>query len=282
MSRKFTKTCVSAFLTALSQTGNQTLAAERARVSRSWVTLQRSADPAFDAAVRAAIDAARVALRAQVEAGAEAGSGAGADARVEAQRGGTCKPARGLAYLDGVELVVRGTGGSVLGPTPRGGKRVQVARARAGQWSPRTEERFLAALTASCNVKAACAEVGLTPASAYNHRQRWPRFAERWAAAVEVGYTQLEFALIEAGCNPLSGAGLSGVAPLTGMTFAQALHLLHMHKHAARGLGKRPGLPPRADDIEAVRAELIRRVAIHERKAALDAAWPGSGGYCAL
>ena len=247
-----------AFLTALSQTGNQTLAAERARVSRSWVTLQRSADPAFDAAVRAAIDAARVALRAQAGAGAEA------------QRGGTCKPARGLAYLDGVELVVRGTGGSVLGPTQRGGKRVQVARARAGQWSPRTEERFLAALTASCNVKAACAEVGLTPASAYNHRQRWPRFAERWATAVEVGYTQLEFALIEAGCNPLSGAGLSGVAPLTGMTFAQALHLLHMHKHAARGLGKRPGLPPRADDIEAVRAELIRRLAIHERKAALD------------
>ena len=145
-----------------------------------------------------------------------------------------------------------------------------MARARAGQWSPRTEERFLAALTASCNVKAACAEVGLTPASAYNHRQRWPRFAERWATAVEVGYTQLEFALIEAGCNPLSGAGLSGVAPLTGMTFAQALHLLHMHKHAARGLGKRPGLPPRADDIKAVRAELIRRLAIHERKAALD------------
>ena len=99
---------------------------------------------------------------------------------------------------------------------------------------------------------------------------------------MEVGYTQLEFALIEAGCNPLSGAGLSQVAPLTGMTFAQALQLLHMHKHAARGLGKRPGLPPRADDIEAVRAELIRRLAIHERKAALDAARPGSGGYCAL
>ena len=267
MSAKFGASRRRAFLTALSQTGNQTLAAERARVSRSWVTLQRSADPAFDAAVRAAIDAARVALRAQVEAGAGAGSGAGA----EAQRGGTCKPARGLAYLDGVELVVRGTGGSVLGPTSGGGKRVQVARARAGQWSPRTEERFLAALTASCNVKAACAEVGLTPASAYNHRQRWPRFAERWAAAVEVGYTQLEFALIEAGCNPLSGAGLSAVAPLTGMTFAQALHLLHMHKHAARGLGKRPGLPPRADDIEAVRADLIRRLAIHERKAAFDA-----------
>ena len=160
---------------------------------------------------------------------------------------------------------MRGTGGSAFGPTPRGGKRVQIARARVGQWSPRAEERFLAALTASCNVKAACAAVGLSPASAYNHRLRWPGFARRWDAAIEVGYSQLELALIEAGCNLFSGAGLAEVAPLAGMTVAQAIHLLHMHKHAARGLGKRPGLPPREPDIEEIRAEVLRRIAVMER-----------------
>ena len=35
------------------------------------------------------------------------------------------------------QLVVRGTGGT------GGGKRVQIARARLKQWSPRVEERFL-------------------------------------------------------------------------------------------------------------------------------------------
>ena len=39
--------CVNAFFATLAATGNQTLAAERAKVSRSWVTLHRSADPAF-------------------------------------------------------------------------------------------------------------------------------------------------------------------------------------------------------------------------------------------
>jgi hypothetical protein len=255
-----------AFLTALAQTGNQTLSAERAKVSRSWVTFHRSTEPGFDAACRAAIDAARDALRAA--AGDDPSTGAG-----RAVSG--CKPATGLTYLDGIELVVRGTGGAALGPRPGGGLRVQVARARTRQWSPRAEERFLTALTATCNVKAACAEVGLSPASAYNHRLRWPRFAERWKAAVEIGYCQLEFALIEAGCNLLSGEGVPEVAPLTGMTFSQAIHLLQMHKHAVRQLGRRPGQPQRPEDIEVVRAEVIRRLAIYQRQAALDAACQG-------
>lgn len=248
MSRKFTQARVNAFLSALAQTGNQTLAAEQARVSRSWVQLHRSTDPAFDAAVRAAVAEARVALR-----------------QAHGAQGEGCRPGAGQRYLDGVELVVRGTGGSARGPVPGGGKRVQVARARVRQWSPRAEERFLAALTASCNVKAACAEVGLTPASAYNHRLRWPGFARRWDAALEVGYCQLECALIEAGCNLFSGEGLGAVLPVRATTFDQALQLLHMQKHAVKGLGKRPGLPPREPDIEEVRAEILRRIAVMER-----------------
>ena len=36
-----------AFMAAVAATGNRTLAAERARVSPSWVTLHRATDPAF-------------------------------------------------------------------------------------------------------------------------------------------------------------------------------------------------------------------------------------------
>lgn len=67
------------------------------------------------------------------------------------------------------------------------------------------EKRFLETLSATCNVKAACAEVGLTPASAYAHKKRWQGFADRWKQALEDGYTQLEAGLVFAAGNFLSG-----------------------------------------------------------------------------
>jgi hypothetical protein len=170
--------------------------------------------------------------------------------------------------LVGGELVVKGTGGSGAHRQAQGERktrRVQIARARLRQWTPRVEERFLAALAATCNVKASCAEVGLTAASAYNHRRRWPAFARRWDEAIEIGYAQLEMGLIEAAGNFLSGKEPARVGPLRGMTVGHAIHLLHMHKHQVHGLGKRPGLRAREPDIEVVRAEILRKVAAMER-----------------
>ena len=275
MTKKFSQARRDAFLAALAATGNQTLAAERAKVSRSWVTASRARDAGFDAAVRGAVEEAAVDLR-------STSSRDDASAAPQGSRASAMKPPSGWGHLDGAELVVRGTGGSVLGPTPGGGRRVQIARARVRQWSPRAEERFLAALSATCNVKAACAEVGLTAASAYNHRHRWPAFARRWDAAVELGYVTLECALISAACNLFSGEGLAdgagegGAAPpeVTGITADHALRLLHMHKHAVRGLGKRPGLHAREPDIEDVRAEVLRRLEAMDRHAALAGEGP--------
>ena len=256
MTTKFGASRRRAFLTALAQTGNQALSCEKAKVSRSWVTLHRSTEPEFDAACRDAIAEARRSFD-----------------RLRTSGEGVRRPEGKWAYLAGEELVVRSTGGAPAA-TPelaRGRGRPQIARARLHGWSPRVEERFLGALTAMCNVKAACAEVGLTPASAYGHRLRWPAFARAWDAAVTLGYDRIECALIEAGCDLFSPEQPDDLPPIRGMTFDHAIHLLHMHKHAARGLGKRPGLPPREVDIEELRAELIRRLAIYQRKAALGA-----------
>lgn len=237
MTRKFSQARKDAFLAAVRETGNQTIGAERAKVSRSWVQLHRTEDLAFRKAVDEAVAQAKAALR-----------------QARDEHGNGTKPPTGWGFLDGAELVVRGTGGA------GGGKRVQIARARVRQWSPRVEERFLAALGSTCNVKAACAEVGLTPASAYNHRRRWPAFARRWDAAVEQGYTQIEMGLIECAGSFLSGEELPDAAPISGMTVTHALHLLHMHKHAVHRIGKRPGLRASLPDIEEVRAQIVRRV----------------------
>ena len=154
MSAKTSAARRAAFFEALRATGNQTLAAERAKVSRSWVQLQRSSGPAFKDAVRAAVAEARASLSQRSATSAEHGAQSGR------------QPPSGWGHLDGEELVVKGTGGSSLGSAQGGpgGRRVQIARARLRQWTPRIEARFLTALMATCNVKAACIEVGMSAA----------------------------------------------------------------------------------------------------------------------
>jgi len=165
MSHKTSPARRAAFFAALRETGNQTIAAERAKVSRAWVQLHRSTDPAFKADVAAAVAASFDKLRT---------SGEG-------------KPPSGWGTLDGVELVVRGTNG----------RRVQIARARLHQWTPRVEDRFLQVVAATCNVRAACAAVGMSVESAYKHRGRWQAFARRWDEAIVTGYQRLDGALLE-------------------------------------------------------------------------------------
>jgi hypothetical protein len=257
MTRKFDAAREQAFLAALRASGNQTLAAERAKVSRAWVQRRRAMDPAFRLAVAQAVDAARTALRAARD-----------------ERGGN-----GAGYAAGAELVVRGTGGSG-GGSGDGARRVQIARARVRQWSPRVEERFLAALAATCNVKAACAEVGLSAASAYNHRNRWPAFARRWAEAVKLGHALLELALIEAAGNLFSGTApvvpsrVGPVGLVREITADQAIHLLHMHKNEVHGLGKPPGRARRRPDPDAMRASILRKIEAIERAEEVKRAVP--------
>lgn len=245
MATKFCEARRKAFLAALRETGNKTLAAERARVSRSWIIWLQSEDAAFGRAVKEAVAEARERL-------------CGSSDRARGARGVNATP-RGWGFLDGAELVVRGTGGS------GGGKRVQIARARLSDWSPRVENRFLATLASTCNVQAACTEVGLSKTSAYARRRRWPAFARRWDAAIEEGYLRLEMGLIEAAGNFLSGEHSPDAVPLTGMTVDQAIHLLHLHKRTVHGIGKPPSLPARWPDIEDIRAEILRKVEVIER-----------------
>ena len=231
MTAKFGAARRRAFLVALAATGNRTLAAERAKVSRSWVQLHHSTDPAFRRAIEDAV----------------------AEARARLGPYPARKPPTGWGYLDGEEMVVKGTGGS------GGGKRVQIARSRLKQWSPRVEKRFLTALSATCNVKAACAEVGLTPASAYAHKKRWQGFADRWKQALEDGYAQLEAGLVFAAGNFLSGE--AEVGPIRDVTMEHALEIWTARERQRKAQGARrwpAHLRPREPDMEEIRAHFAR------------------------
>lgn len=249
MTAKFGAARRRAFLAALGATGNQTLAAERAKVSLTWTREQRKRDPAFAQAWEAALDQAAVAL-------------SGHDAR---------RPPSGWGFLDGAELVVRGTAGSDLAQASGGreGKRIQIARAQVRQWSPRVETRFLKALAATCNVKASCAEIGMTPGSAYRHRKRWPAFARRWDATLDAGFVHIEMGLIDAAGVFLAGEHEIGdPGAMTGMTVAYAMELLEMRQRAAKAKAtnrRKRFWWVREPDIEEVRAEIMRKVEAIER-----------------
>jgi hypothetical protein len=270
------------FLNYLSQSGNVTLSAERAKVSRSWVCKQRANDAGFDAACDAAIVEADLRLQsstgsacAQDERDGEgqAGPGSGPGRRegeslswAPDQVRGTRRsnrPPSGWGFLDGAELVVRGTGGA-------GPKRVQIARARPGQWTARTEARFLGTLASTCNATAAVAELKMARSGAYNHRTRWAGFAERWAGAVRIAYFRIEAALVETGGNLFGDAPYPVDSPLPPMTVQEAIQLLHMHKHAVRGIGKAPGGPKLVASPAEIAAALERRIETFASEMALS------------
>lgn len=212
MSRKFSAARRNAFLRALGETGNQTIAAERAKVSRSWVCLHRSTDPAFDAACREAIAVAKMMLRDDC-------SGKPADPK--------------WRWHDGAELVVEGTNG----------RRVQVRRARLSQWTPRVEQRFLSVLAGTCNVKAACREVGLWPPSAYNRRKRFPGFARAWDQAVEIGMCELESRVNQNIGYFFDRELPEPDAPIQDISVTDAIRLMRMYERRAEERSK--GRPSR-------------------------------------
>ena len=214
-----------AFFRALAETGNQTISAERARVSRSWVTLHRASDPAFRTRLEACI----------------------ADARERIRAASSIKPARKWAYLDGEELVIRGTNG----------RRAQVSRARLRQWTAATERVFLRTLAATANVRAACREAGLSVPSAYVHRSKYNSFAERWDEALDIAETRLDFALVT-GCSNALGGGdpeIDCEGPLP-TSFDQIFMVLRAHKKYRRRTTKLP----RPRTTEELRADILKKV----------------------
>lgn len=73
---------------------------------------------------------------------------------------------------------------------------VQCAAVRKDGWTKARREGFFAMLSATCNVRASAAAMGMTDCGAYYVRRRDPVFAGQWQEALAEGYGRLEQALM--------------------------------------------------------------------------------------
>jgi hypothetical protein len=187
-----------AFLRAFAQSGNQTLAAEQAGVSRWTIRNLRRADAGFDAQWR----------------GAKAAS-------AERLGGGGCnRPPPEWKQRGGVDLVVQRTA-----------KRPpQVVRAPGRwRWTPRAEGRFLGMLRQCNNLRLACQWAGMTVSSYEAHWRRWPDFRRRVSEARAFAGLSLRARSEARQDGPFEfTAAADAIAPLP--TIAEILRLAIRHR----------------------------------------------------
>ncbi len=120
--------------------------------------------------------------------------------------------------------------------------RWQMRRAQAGMIDHAGRQRFLAALSATANVRLAAAAAGFGAGALYNHRYRNPAFAREWQLALEMGYERLETALLESTLvESFADDDWRHNEPpaIPPMTANQALQLLYLHQKVVT-LGSHP------------------------------------------
>lgn len=84
-------------------------------------------------------------------------------------------------------IVVRG---------PNGPRR---QKARADSFTKRKQQRFLDALAATCNIRAAAAHAGVSVQTVYNRREWDEAFAQAWGRAIVMAYDRIEGLLLAQG-----------------------------------------------------------------------------------
>jgi hypothetical protein len=232
-----------AFLEALASTGNARLAARALGVHRSTYLKRRAADPTFAARWDAALLASQLALAAPAPAPAPA-------------------PA---------STPLRTAAGDLALARSRSGK-VQLRRARAGRMTKAAEQLFLAALSASANVRLAAAAAGFAHSSFYALARRSPAFAREMRLALEMGYERLEGALLEGFCAESyedDSWRHNEPPPIAPMTPDQALQLLHLHQKSVHQSWDQPHRRKRRGESWDVYSERLRAMwAVEQSRAA--------------
>lgn len=215
-----------AFLRALRRTGNAREAARSLGFHRSTLVKRRNRDAAFAAEWDAALALAHARLNA----------------------GGSADTA------EGEPRVIRTAAG-----------RLQLRRAEPRRLGRPAEQAFLAALSATANVRLSAAAAGFSHSAFYARRRKSPAFAREMHLALKTGYERLEMALLEA-ADPDSYRDdawrHNDPPPIPQMSPGEALQLLHLHQREVR-LHAEPAHVKRRRG-ESCEAHNVRLAAMHE------------------
>jgi hypothetical protein len=158
----------------------------------------------------------------------------------------------------------RGLKGRVVRPAKNG--KTHIMRTGGHRWSAAAEAVFLEQLAATANVSASAEAAGFSTTAIYKRRMAEAGFRTRWQAALEQGVARIEMALVHCAAASLEGTPIVGDHPTPAMSVADALNVVKLHRAAVHG-GKpqRYGWRTELPDIEEVRAEILRKVAVLER-----------------
>ena len=216
MARPFTRAQAlenQAFLKALERAGNIRLAARQTGLKYGTVQHRRRNHPAFAQECDAALALAHSHLL---------------------DFGGRQPPSANRADKGAGAYRTKGGEGVVV--RRRDGK-LQLRAAQPGKLTRQCEQAFLAALSATANIRLSAAAAGASVAAFYRRKRRNPAFAREMRMALEMGYLRLEMALIES-FEPASYCDdawrHNEPPPIPQMTASQALQLLYLHQKEAR------------------------------------------------
>jgi hypothetical protein len=222
-----------AFLRALAVTANVTLSAQRAKIDKSTAYQARKASPLF----------ARLWDRAM------------ADGRSAIAAGHVTQDAADIGRRP---LSIRSS---------KTGKTCVVATGE-GRWNEEVEALFFARLAATGNVKEAARSIGMSTTALYNRRKLWPAFDTRWTEVVALATERLAVQLLTSASNVIEPDELA--VPDFDMSVDQAIRVAQLYEARRRQNGelKRQSWRRAPTDIEAVKAEIVRKAQLLSRKGA--------------
>ena len=202
------------FLEALSHTGNTRLAARELGLNRSTFTKRRAKHPAFAQDWDAALAAAHARFHLS---------------------GGTRPAAQAPRRTkEGLPPKTKGGEPSII---RRSNGKLQLRRAQPGQISMAAEQSFLAALSATANIRLSAAAAGFAHSSFYHRKATNKGFSMEMRAALDMGYDRLELALLAnhaPECHMHDEWRLHEPPPIPPMSAAEAIQLLSLHSSTVR------------------------------------------------
>ncbi|MDQ8757833.1 hypothetical protein RCO27_16525 [Sphingosinicella sp. LHD-64] len=148
--------------------------------------------------------------------------------------------------------------------------RPQLQKPKPRAFTKAKEDKFLAALAATCNVTQSARRAGVSKAAVYERRQKSAAFRARWAATVGEAYANLELAMLERMMNGTVKTvrrADGSVDETRDYPNAIALQLLRLHRETAIEAEQEHD----PEEIEEVRVRLAERIERLRKRIATDA-----------